>query len=81
MESGRDDGKAVGRLLSNMILLRIEADYQLAPPLRFRNRSIDSAELMRLALDTSQQLLAALDRYSPGAAPDGCRCPTAYSSR
>ncbi len=79
MESGRDDGEAVGELLGSMILIRIEADYHLAPPLRFRNRSIDSAELMRLALDTSQQLLAALDRYSPGAAPDGCHCPTVYS--
>ena len=81
LQSERDDGEAVGVLLRRMILLRIEADYQLAPPLRFENRSIDSAELMRLALDISRQLLAALDRYSPGAAPDGCRCPTVYSSR
>ena len=79
MESGHDAGKAVGELLSNMMRLRIEADYQLAPPLRFGSETIDSAELMRLALDISQQLLAALDRYSPGAAPDGCRCPTVYS--
>ncbi len=79
LQSAHDDGKTVGELLRRMILLRIEADYQLAPPLRFENRSIDSEELMRLALDVSQQLLAALDRYSPGEAPDGCRCPTAYS--
>ena len=81
LQSGHDDGEDIGRLLRRMIQLRIEADYQLAGPLRFRNNSIDSAELMRLALDTSQQLLAALDRYSPGDAPDGCRCPTVYSSR
>ena len=79
LESYSRDGKIIGKLLSRMIQLRIEADYQLAPPLRFDNKTIDSAELMRLALDISRQLLAALDRYSPGDAPDGCRCPTAYS--
>ena len=71
--------KRVGALLNRMIKLRSEADYELVPPLRFRNHSIDSQELMEIALDTSQQLLAALERYSPGAAPDGCRCPVAYS--
>ena len=71
--------KEVGKFLSDLIWLRSEADYELVPPLRFRNRSIDSQELMDVALDTSQQLLAALEIYSPGAAPDGCRCPVAYS--
>ena len=79
LDSERDDGKIVGKLLSRMMQLRVEADYQLAPPLRFGHKTIDSAELMRLALDISRQLLAALNRYSPGDAPDGCRCPTAYS--
>ena len=79
LESDHRDGKAVGKLLRRMIQLRVEADYQLAPPLRYKGMTIDSAELMRLALDVSRQLLAALDRYSPGDAPDGCRCPTAYS--
>ena len=71
--------KDVGDFLGWMIRLRVEADYELVPPLRFRNRSIDTQELMDVALDISQQLLAALERYSPGAAPDGCRCPVAYS--
>ena len=71
--------KDIGEHLSDMIRLRSEADYELVPPLRFRNRSIDSRELMDFALDISQQLLAALERYSPGAAPDGCRCPVVYS--
>ena len=71
--------REIGDLLSQMSKLRSEADYELVPPLRFRNHSIDSQELMEIALDTSQQLLAALERYSPGAAPDGCRCPVAYS--
>ena len=72
-------GKEIGRCLKDMARLRREADYELVPPLRFKNRSIDSRELVDFALDISQQLLAALERYSPGAAPDGCRCLVAYS--
>ena len=49
--------------------------------LRFENQSISDEQLMELALDISRQLLAALERYSPGAAPDGCRCPVVYSRR
>ena len=71
----------IGRRLSYMAQLRREADYELVPPLRFENRSIDSHELLDFALDISQRLLAALERYSPGAAPDGCRCPVVYSRR
>ena len=67
--------------LSDMAQLRREADYELAPPLRFENQSISDEQLMELALDISSQLLAALERYSPGAAPDGCRCPVVYSRR
>ena len=71
----------IGRRLNDMARLRREADYELVPPLRFKNRSIDSHELLDFALDISQRLLAALERYSPGAAPDGCRCPVVYSRR
>ena len=71
--------KEIGRCLRDMARLSREADYELVPPLRFENRSISDEQLMRLALDISRQLLAALERYSPGAAPDGCRCPVAYS--
>ena len=35
--------------------------------------------MMEYAVGFAAQLLAALNRYSPGDAPDGCRCPTAYS--
>ena len=49
--------------------------------LRFENQSISDEQLMELALDISRQLLAALERCSPGAAPDGCRCPVAHSRR
>ena len=69
----------IWRRLSYMAQLRREADYELVPPLRFENQSISDEQLMELALDISRQLLAALECYSPGAAPDGCRCPVAYS--
>ena len=71
----------IGRRLNDMARLRREADYELVPPLRFENMSIDSHELLDFALDISRQMLAALERYSPGAAPDGCRCPVVYSRR
>ena len=71
--------REIGVLLDKMIELRSEADYELVPPLRFENKSINAEQLLDFALDISQQLLAALERYSPGAAPDGCRCPVAYS--
>ena len=60
--------------------LREEADYQLAPPLRFRNRSMDARQFMDLAVEHSRQLLAALETYSPGEAEDGCDCPVVYAS-
>ena len=69
------------RFLNNMAQMRREVDYKLIPPLRFYNRSIDSQELVDFALDISQRLLASLDRYSPGAAPDGCRCPVVHVRR
>ena len=49
--------------------------------LRFENQSVSDEQLMELALDISRQLLAALQRCSPGTAPDGCRCPVVYSRR
>ena len=79
--SSDQTSREIGTLLNRMIQLRSEADYELAPPLRFENHSISAEQLMEFALDISQQLLAALERYSPGAAPDGCRCPVVYSRR
>ena len=60
--------------------LREEADYELAPPLRFRNQSLDSRQFMDMAVEQSRQLLAALETYSPGEAEDGCYCPVTYTS-
>ena len=81
LNSPEPAAQQIGRRLNDMARLRREADYELVPPLRFENRSIDSHELLDFALDISQRLLAALERYSPGAAPDGCRCPVVYSRR
>ena len=69
----------IAQLLVTLSILRSEADYQLAPPLRFRDRSYSPQDMMEYAVGFAAQLLEALDRYSPGDAPDGCRCPTAYS--
>ena len=72
--------KTVGNLLRVLMELRAEADYELAPPLKFRNRPIDVRQFMDLAVEHSRQLLDALETYSPGEAEDGCNCPVAYTS-
>ena len=72
--------RTVGTLLRVLKELREEADYQLAPPLRFRNRSMDARQFMDLAVEHSLQLLDALETYSPGEAEDGCDCPVVYAS-
>ena len=74
-------GGPVARLLKNLTRLRQTADYQLAPPYTYRGRTYTQDQLMHIALDVSKRLLAALDHYSPGEAPDGCDCPTVYVSR
>ena len=51
----------------------------LAPPLRYRGRSYSAERLMSRAVSLAEELLHALEDYSPGEAPDGCDCPTAYS--
>ena len=77
-----DDPKSrtVGRLLNDLRMLRAEADYEMVPPLRFRNRPMDSRQFLNLAVETARQLLDALDEYSSGEAEDGCRCHVAYVS-
>lgn len=71
----------VSQLLNNLIAMRSEADYQLAPPLRYRGRSYSPEQLTQRALETGRELLQALEDYSPGESPDGCSCPVAYTSR
>ena len=72
--------KDIGVLLNDLMTLRAEADYQLTPPLRFRSRSLETKQFLGLAVNTAQQLLDALEEYSPGEAEDGCKCSQAYVS-
>ena len=71
------DARIVGRLLNNLRLLRNESDYNLAPPLRFRNRILPAQQLAGVGLRLASELLQALETYSPGEAEDGCICPQA----
>ena len=71
----------IGRRLSDLIIVRSEADYQLVPPLRYKSGSYSAEQLMQIAVSLGAELLQALEAYSPGEAPDGCDCPTVYSSR
>ena len=64
----------IGRLLSNLRMMRAEADYQLDLPLRYRNRRHSPEQLPRRCLFVAEELLRVLDDFSPGAAADGCRC-------
>ena len=66
--------RTIGNLLNELRLLRVEADYNLALPLTFRARLLDPKQLLDIALQIANQLLEALDLYSPGEAEDGCRC-------
>ena len=77
-----DDPKSrtVGRLLNDLRMLRSEADYELVPPLRFRNRPLEPPQFLGLAVETARQLLDALEEYSPGEAEEGCKCPAVYAS-
>ena len=64
-----------GVLLNELRLLRAEADYNLSSPIRFRDLSLDTRQLLNRALVLAQRLLDALETFSPGEAEDGCKCP------
>ena len=70
----------IARLLDDLTRLRAECHYQLTLPLRFRDTSYQPNQILELALEKSNQLLAALEAYSPGEAPDNCNCPQTYST-
>ena len=67
----------IARELNNIRRMRNTSDYELGHPVRFGQRTLGSAELMHFALIVADSLLAALEDFSPGEAPDGCDCPTA----
>ncbi len=66
----------IPRLLRQLSYLRNISDYELANRVRYRNRTYTTQELMRMAIGVSSSVLAALEAFSPGAAADGCVCPT-----
>lgn len=80
--NSQDDATSrnVGNLLNDLRRFRTLADYELVPPLRLGGMSLDAQALFNLALSTAQQLLDALEEYSPGEAEDGCDCPQAFMS-
>ena len=78
-QAGGSTSLAVSRNLKDLMVLRRMADYQLSPPFRFKNRPMDAAQLLQAAIQSAEQLLNALEAYSPGEAEDGCNCPQAYT--
>ena len=77
---GTDVASDIARFLRLLMIMRAEADYQLSPPLRIGGRRYDTEAMMREAMNVAQDLLAALEAFSPGEAPDGCECRVAYVS-
>ena len=69
----------VSRLLDGLFAMRNIADYELGGLISYRNLPVNSRTLMGMALIVAWELLELLEAYSPGEAPDGCDCPTAYS--
>ena len=69
--------KTIGNLLRELKQLRAIADYELAHfPSTKRPRTAHG--MVQSALAKSQQLLHALEMYSPGDAADGCQCRTRW---
>lgn len=67
-------------LLSQLQHARAEADYVLDEQVKAGRAFVDCGALMRYSLKLCEQLVRALERYSPGEAPDGCLCKTVRSS-
>ena len=70
----------VGQLLGQLMRLRSLADYELSPSHRIGRQALTPEQLMRRALDVSERLLSALEKYSPGEAMDGSGCRQVYST-
>lgn len=77
---GTDVASDIARFLRRLAIMRTEADYQLSQPLRIAGRQYEVDEMMRESMNVAQDLLAALEAFSPGEAPDGCECRVAYVS-
>ena len=70
----------IAQLLGELMRLRSLADYELSPPYRIGRQILTPEQLMRRALDVSERLLSALERYSPSEAVDGSGCREVYST-
>ena len=70
------NARRVQNLLRQLSNMRNLSDYQLSGSIRYRERTRSTMELMGIAVSVAAELLAALDAFSPGAAVDGCYCPT-----
>lgn len=71
---------SIAQLLGELMRLRSLADYELSPPYRIGRQTFTPERLMRRALDVSERLLSALEKYSPGEAVDGSGCRETYST-
>ena len=78
-EIGSEIAVYVSISLSRLFAMRNIADYELGGSISYKNLPVNSRTLMGMALIVARELLELLEAYSPGEAPDGCDCPTAYS--
>ena len=70
-----DSEKAISRIPDQIRRMRNVCDYDLGHAIRFERRALSAEQLARLAPIVADGLLAALESFSPCAAPDGCDCP------
>ena len=63
----------IGNLLDTLRRYRTLADYDLGQ-MRLNGRPVTSEQVLDSATHVAEQLLDALESYSPGDAPDGCIC-------
>ena len=70
------EARQVRRLLRQLSNMRNISDYELAEVIRYERRSRTASELMSMAMTVAEELLTALESFSPGPAPEGCFCPT-----
>ncbi len=64
----------ISNLLRQLSRMRNLADYELRKIILLNRRSLDSNQLMRLALLVADELFQALETYSPGEASEDSEC-------
>ena len=65
--------KKVANLLQRLRQFRTQVDYELGQ-MHINGRPVTAEQMLNSATRVAQQLLEALESYSPGEAPDGCVC-------